>query len=564
MSTDPPDQAARDTIHDDLAATLFVEAGAGSGKTTALVQRIVALVLEGEARLANIAAITFTEAAASELRSRVREALEVRERELHSQLNPDGERLARCRDALEDADTAAISTLHSFAQRILSEHPVAVGIPPRVEVLDEVQSLLEFERRWSRFLDELLERDDLAEVLLRALLLDVRFNDRRRGLRSVAVVFNENWDRLEAMATAEPELAPLDWSAVLDRIDPLLGLRQRCHDADDKLAVLLEDRLEPALRRLREATDDDERLRLLTVWPSRGTRVGRKDNWDDVDEARAAITDFNDAVKQFLDDAANGVLRALATEVARFTRGAADERRAEGRLEFHDLLVLARDLLRTDADARRALHDRYRRLLLDEFQDTDPIQLELAALIASSMDASGSADEWTDIDVEDGRLFFVGDPKQSIYRFRRASIETFVAARQAFGAGRPVTLSQNFRTVEPIVDFVNGLFGELIQAQADAQPVYEPLTAHRQAVQGIDQRPVVFGGPHADDTRAHELRVAEAEDVAAAVAQIMDRRSRWLVHRGDDRAPGQPEWDLPRLSDIVVLIPTRTSLPVLG
>ncbi len=143
------------------------------------------------------------------------------------------------------------------------------------------------------------------------------------------------------------------------------------------------------------------------------------------------------------------------------------------------------------------------------------------------------------------------------------SIETFSAAREAFGRGSPVTLRQNFRTVEPIVDFVNGLFGALIQEEPGRQPAYEPLVADRSAVQGIDQRPVVFGGPHPDGVRAQQLREAEAADVAGAISQIMDRRSRWLVHRGRRGDAAGPEWDLPKLSDIVILIPTRTSLGVL-
>ncbi|MDH5239038.1 MAG: PD-(D/E)XK nuclease family protein, partial [Acidimicrobiia bacterium] len=141
--------------------------------------------------------------------------------------------------------------------------------------------------------------------------------------------------------------------------------------------------------------------------------------------------------------------------------------------------------------------------------------------------------------------------------------ETFSAAREAFGRGSPVTLRQNFRTVEPIVDFVNGLFGALIQEEPGRQPAYEPLVADRSAVQGIDQRPVVFGGPHPAGVRAQQLREAEAADVAGAISQIMDRRSRWLVHRGRRGDAAGPEWDLPKLSDIVILIPTRTSLGVL-
>jgi ATP-dependent exoDNAse (exonuclease V) beta subunit len=137
----PPDQAARDRITEELDATLFVEAGAGSGKTSALVDRVLALVSGGEAELRCIAAITFTEKAGAELRDRIR-----RELEKAAGADPAGEAGARCRLALEQLDGAAIGTLHSFAQRLLAEHPIEAGLPPRVEVLDEVSSKVAFER----------------------------------------------------------------------------------------------------------------------------------------------------------------------------------------------------------------------------------------------------------------------------------------------------------------------------------------------------------------------------------------------------------------------------------
>lgn len=118
------DQAARDRIADDLATTLFVEAGAGSGKTTALVGRVLALVLGGHAELSSIAAITFTEKAGAELRDRIRESLE-----LAAESDPESERRERAQRALEQLDGAAIGTLHAFAQRLLTEHPVEVGLP---------------------------------------------------------------------------------------------------------------------------------------------------------------------------------------------------------------------------------------------------------------------------------------------------------------------------------------------------------------------------------------------------------------------------------------------------
>jgi ATP-dependent exoDNAse (exonuclease V) beta subunit len=136
----PPDQAARDRIATELDRTLFVEAGAGSGKTTALVGRVVALVTSGTVELRSIAAITFTEKAGAELRDRVR-------RELEERAAGDGPEADRCRTALAQLDGAAIGTLHSFAQRLLSEHPVDARLPPRVDVLDEVSSAVAFDRR---------------------------------------------------------------------------------------------------------------------------------------------------------------------------------------------------------------------------------------------------------------------------------------------------------------------------------------------------------------------------------------------------------------------------------
>ena len=122
-----PDQAARQRITEDLDTTLFVEAGAGSGKTSALVNRVLALVTRGHVELRRIAAITFTEKAGAELRDRIRAALEK-----GAEADTDGAVGTRCREALEQLDGAAIGTLHAFAQRLLSEHPVEVVVRKRV------------------------------------------------------------------------------------------------------------------------------------------------------------------------------------------------------------------------------------------------------------------------------------------------------------------------------------------------------------------------------------------------------------------------------------------------
>ncbi|MDQ3350620.1 MAG: UvrD-helicase domain-containing protein, partial [Actinomycetota bacterium] len=160
--TEPVDDAVRKRIGSSgLSETLFVEAGAGSGKTTVLVDRIVNLIVEHGVEPHELAAITFTEAAASELRDRIRAGLE-------RGVLDGGDVAVRCRAALADLDRSTITTLHGFALRILTEHAVAARLPPRVAVLDEVASQLQQERRWERFVDSLYDDADNETLLLRA------------------------------------------------------------------------------------------------------------------------------------------------------------------------------------------------------------------------------------------------------------------------------------------------------------------------------------------------------------------------------------------------------------
>ncbi len=557
MSERLVDEDARRVITETgLDQTLFVEAGAGTGKTSSLVRRIVNLVLDEGVPLASIAAITFTEKAAAELRYRIRDEFE------RARVDADPTRLARITQALEDADIAAICTLHAFAQRLLTEFPIAAGIPPRVEVLDEVQSQLAFEKRWSGFLDELLDREDVEELVLRALLLDITFNSKNRvGLRQVATAFEENWDRLDALAELHPVLKPLDFSTLTPALEQALDFSAACTDPlEDKLYAHLVDKVEPRAKLILAARSELEKLRLLKLDAKWKSSRGTKDKWPDVDSVREHLSTLEAIASDLLADASDEVLRSLSAHLARFALRSASDRTEDGRLEFHDLLVLARRLLRTDAEARAALSHRYQRLLLDEFQDTDPIQVELAVRLAAAVDAGSVPEEvdWEHLDTEPGRLFFVGDPKQSIYRFRRADIELFARAGQRFAPNGSVRLTQNFRTVAPVLDWVNDVFSHLIGAGDDPtkQPEYVPLAAMREALSGMDHRPVVLGGPHPDEkVRAAELREAEARTVAQAIAQIRDHPRQWPVF---DRATEQ--WREPQLRDITILLPTRTSL----
>ena len=567
------DAQRRRITTDGLDELLFVEAGAGTGKTKQLVDRVVGLVLERGIPMRDIAAITFTEAAATELRARVREAFE---RRLH-EAEPDDPRAAECESALGDLDGAAIGTVHSFAQRILSEHPIEAGLPPRVEVLDEVESLLEFDTRWTEHIDRMLAASELGAVVTLARVLGVRVDDPRQpSLRDVAANFSDHWDRLGLVAKTPVALPSFERADAVVAVDNVRALVAQCEElADDSLAAhVLACAGEIELARIAFASGSDHSvLRIIDAkhkW-CHGNK-GKAANWGGAD-GKAAVKEVlaaaDDALLAVKEQAADDVLRVLAGEIARFTIAAANERRREGRLEFHDLLVLARQLLRTSPDARAALHHRYRRLLVDEFQDTDPIQIELATLIAGSFDdPHGPIPElWSEMPVEAARLFFVGDPKQSIYRFRRADIELFLAARDRFTHDQPdgaaLRLTTNFRTVPPILTWVNHVFGELMSQEVPGrQPRYEPLDAHRvgQPDPGGSgtHRVVTLGGPHAKEEklRATPLREIEAGAVADAIAGILADPEAWPVEDADGWRGARPE-------DIAILVPTRTSLPAL-
>jgi ATP-dependent helicase/nuclease subunit A len=565
------DQPARDRVRDDLDATLFVEAGAGSGKTTTLVDRVLSLIASG-IPVESIAAITFTEKAAAELRDRIRQRLE------HILINPaetTAEQLGELAAARGDLDAAAISTLHSFAQRILSEHPIEAGLPPGVEVFDEISSDMEFDDRWERFLLDLYDRTDLA----RPILLGLRLGIDEAKLRDVARAFNSNWDLIiERGADIAIPIPQLDLDSLLARFDLLTAALGQHHGAADKMSDNLElladyrARLSNLIDRASRATGEDPEaaleaeIELIDVLRepqpkfSTGGHVyrsfGSKKNWppDLLDDLKQQLFEAGEHRSDVLRGFITAVVKRLAAEVAEFTVESAAARAKAGKLEFHDLLVRARALLRdpsTGEQVRTALRGRYRVLLLDEFQDTDPIQIDLATLIASPADQT--APSWTDLEPDPGRLFFVGDPKQSIYRFRRADISLFLAAAAGFGPA--LQLNTNFRSVKPITDWVNEVFGSLLVATPESQPPYQALSSVR-APMAIGPAVGVVGIEPLDDSlRAEELRAAEARGIADAILTMLAEG--WTIE--DSKGITGPA----RLGDVTILIPARTSLPAL-
>ena len=548
----PPDAADRDLVTSKLDITLFVEAGAGSGKTDSLVKRVANLVLAG-VPMGSIAAITFTEKAASELRHRVRERLE---NVAASDADDAQVRLAEA--AIADLDLAPVGTLHAFARRVLNEFPIEAQLPPRFDVLDEVQSATAFHERFTDFLEALL--DDIATVRLVELCQHDGFGV-EKGVRRMADDFQSNWDLVEDRVSGTPPPRFDDAAARGELAKACAAVATYAAPPGDTQEEMI-----PEFRRIAEHLEAPlplgELLRLLNQIDSGLKKAGKGNTggWNRFHGTPDVVLAYRSAVSNARELAHEALRRCneerrltLGALLRDFTLQSVRDRELAGELEFHDLLVLARRLVANNPDVRRQLHQRYTHLLLDEFQDTDPIQLELAVRITA--DPQQQPTDWRLLQPLPGRLTVVGDPKQSIYRFRRADIAQFLRASDQIGAQR-ATLSANFRSASGVIDWVNTTMGELIKFEPNVQPAYVPLMAAR--VGGHDHGTVTVLGAneHTDLGRAaaEALREREAADVAAIVVQALTEK--WQVWNGKKLRDCQP-------GDIAILLPSRLSLVAL-
>lgn len=552
------DQTDRTLIEQELEANIFVEAGAGSGKTHELVERICTMVDAG-AELKSVAAITFTEKAAGELRERVRRQL--------NEASPTELR----RRALDQLDTAPIGTIHSFAARIISEHPIEAGVPPLITVVDELRSQIAFTRRWEAARQKLFTDPSIDDALRILLAVGVSLDH----LQNVAADLDANWDRLETHPPRKRHIPAVNLGPLLRQTSEVLAHADHCTDPADKLLTAFE-HIKSWRGRLSEAESGELGLvlELLHSVPQKGLSGGQKGNWAiNVADVRSSCKDLAEQATALRNSFVQPAVETVTAAMAEVLVQAARERQHSGELEYHDLLIHARDLLVGDDKqaVHAALHNRYRCIMLDEFQDTDPIQAELATRITAE-EVCGP-DGWEQLSIPPGRLFTVGDPKQSIYRFRRADIATYLGAQQRFSDDQNSnipSLQTNFRSTGSLLEWINATFGQLITPSGTIQPEYRPLTPdplrpewsdeHGPAVSVIGRtgaQPSESGKVSADDMRRQEAAdVAAAIRIATGTAGLPAWQKQSKRSGGFDSSPIQ-------LKDICVLIPTRTSLAAL-
>ncbi|MBW2147898.1 MAG: UvrD-helicase domain-containing protein [Deltaproteobacteria bacterium] len=514
-----------------------VQAGAGTGKTSLLVDRVLD-ILRSDTKMSmeNLVVITFTEKASAELKERIRQELEKNVRK-----NP------RLQRAIWNLDRACISTIHAFAAAILRERPVEVGIDPYFSILDEMGNNLLVDELWERWLA--LRMEEGAWGIRQALLPGITVEQ----MKKIAThLYNHR------------ELLPLSMQNIphkpdsvkfihffQESVENLNKLKHACLDPSDKGFKQIE-YLELQLEKIL-SLDEEGSLGLILNELSISADRGNKKNWrsgEACDTQKQLCEQLKHYLEGFRKDVCGNIAMELFRELSGFVNYVQQEKLQRGQLDFHDLLVRARDLLQHNFEVRGHFQERFRHILVDEFQDTDPLQAEIIFFLAED---TPCAARWDDVRLSPGKLFLVGDPKQSIYRFRRADLEIYARAREILAEqGEIIPIVQNFRSVPGVIRWVNETFRPLIQPPDDGnyQPVYEDLHPFRpdEGQAAAVQRLAV--GLEPGDSGIDEVRRKEADRIAEAIAAL-----EWTVWEKDT---GQ--WRPSRFGDVAVLFPISSGI----
>jgi ATP-dependent exoDNAse (exonuclease V) beta subunit len=551
----------------DLSGPTAVSAGAGSGKTTALVELCVRL-LDGGAfgtpcDPGELAAITFTEKAAAELDERLRAA--VRDRLLRARAGGPAAEAAAWAERLASLDRMAVGTIHGFCGRLLREHAVEAGLDPEFEVADEERS-----SAWLReaAMGALLAALDAGDEAASALCAGMGLAGGRGALADAVIGLVR--DRAWRGDARPPEPAP-------DRVEEASEARRALLRAAEALLEARGDAVTPGARKALDAfaaaraaiapadlegpLSGGATARLAGLAEAlKGWRKAKADGERLIDR-REELKQAAERLPGLVAEALAGPQkRALCALVAEAERRYRSRKQAERAVDFDDLLVLARDLLRADAPLLAELRRRYRALLVDEYQDVNRVQQEIFDLIGAPADVEPGAPA--------GPVrVAVGDLKQSIYRFRGADVSVFAGLVDAFerGGGRVLALTENHRSVPSLLALANAVSARALQPADGAPRPYEIAFAPRDALVprregGLPTAVELLVDAEDAAATAAERRAREARAIGARIRAIVSGAAGVAVNeRG---AGGVERGRHPRFGDVAILFRRLTQVAV--
>lgn len=542
------DQSEREQIRTALDKTFVVEAAAGTGKTTELVNRMIAVLASGITTVDRIVAVTFTEKAAGELKLRLRAGLD-KER---AATKIGSERYHNLENALARLEEAHSGTIHGFCSELLRERPMQAGVDPESSAMDENEASRLYGRVFSVWLQEKLENP--TEGIRRSLRRSSQGGPTERLRQAgweltnwrdfpglwMRPVFNrcedidrmiDNLKRFVAL-TANPTNSrhPLytdTWQA-RQLLSDIVG-RERTRPRDY-------DQLEAELVNLAHTRD------FCKLWRTGyGQTFSQTVSKKEVLDARA---DLITALRQFADAADSDLAALLHSELQECISRYESQKRKLTKLDFVDLLLRTRALVRDCFDVRRELQTRFTHIFVDEFQDTDPLQAEILLLL--SADDPGESD-WRNIKPVSGKLFIVGDPKQSIFRFRRADVGLYQEVKDMLvkrGAS-VLHLRTSFRAVPSIQNAINSAFKPvMVRDAATCQAEYVALAPHRSEDRSQPSLVVLsVPRPYGNYGRVTETAILSSlPDATGAFVEWLINGSGWTVTErgGNDRVAIAP------------------------
>jgi len=596
MNKLPADQPQREIAKGDLATNLLVEASAGTGKTTVLVDRLIQLVTSPEvkARLRDVVAITFTEKAAGELKAKLRDKLEETLTGLGKESGPqEADALSQ---ALEDLDQAHLGTIHSFCASLLRERPVEAGIDPEFEVTDPLKADLLEEEVWREWLERVMSGDHQCLRAAATVGLDLH-----RELRPLCRALNANRDLLGWLPSPveTPDVSPVigELGRIVEALCRFIGVQSTaaddrtrqdahrrsvapcgrrespsvtptrvyaagssgggapcCRDPNDRAAVAALN-LAQAVSAMCSLGPAAAALAAGRLEIPKAGRLGAQKNWADkqsLARVRELLDQARDVQERFGQSWGHAIVSQIAARCRPFVDDLSHRKEEQALLDFQDLLLRTRDMLQGNREARRYFKREFSHLLVDEFQDTDPLQTEIVFFLAEQ--EGKLASDWREVELAPGKLFVVGDPKQSIYRFRRADIELFQQVGELLTqTGGRVELSQNFRSLSGVIDRANDLFAALIRKpeEGNYQPDYVPLVSWWERPGGAV---LLYPPASLDATRASadECRANEATCLAEFIQQVVTTQE-FAVFDEDCERPL-------KYSDIALLFRVTTGL----
>jgi len=510
----PSDQKIRDRIASEFGKSFFVEAGAGSGKTHSLVDRMTGLIRYGHAGIENIAAVTFTRKAAAELREKFQIGLE---KIIHETATPEEEK-NRIDNALSNFEQSSISTIHSFCARLLRERPIEAGIDPGFEEIEEADDVIFAEIVWAEYLEKQgFENSKAIGWMQENGIFPQSITDIYQKLVQYpdVEVFRESLERPDFTKTKK------NIKEYISDLKKKIPTTKPAKGWDDLQKVVWR-----SLTFFRMGYLEDNRLfiNLLKVLSKKASVIQNK--WPDKTKAKGYAEDFVNFQKDVVAPALRQWWEYLHKPLIEFALGGVayyeNWRKERSALNFQDLLMRTADLLRKNEEVRAYFKSRIKYLLVDEFQDTDPIQAEITILLTG---ADNDEDDWRKVRPKAGALFLVGDPKQSIYRFRRADIAIYNQVKEMFnkGFGEVVELTSNFRSLDPIRDLTNAVFNGIFpEKDTKHQAKFAPLDTVRGKSDEYMNGVFVNAIGKISRNSANDIAVADATIIANWICQAIN------------------------------------------